>query len=86
MKKIDVPFCCACGKVKDELDQGAELNTWIVLGRYRMKHGFHADDLIWKSTACPECAPVLEIGRKKTGNRVEGPNANPAHKNEINHS
>lgn len=73
MKRQDVPFCCACGKVKDELQTAAGSMPWMDMRRYRMKHGFRLADLRLENTYCPDCAElyrkVQRRGPAKTTNR-----------------
>lgn len=64
MKRQDVPFCCACGKVKDELQTAVVPPPWTDMRRFRMKHGFRLGDLHLEKTYCPECA---DLCRKAKG-------------------
>ncbi len=64
MKRQDVPFCCACGRVKDELHTAAGSVPWMDMRRYRMKHGFRLADLRLEKTYCPECADLYRKVKK----------------------
>lgn len=61
MKQQRVPFCCACGKVKDELDPTAGEGQWVDLHSYRMAHGFQVADLSMTKTYCVDCGHLYQM-------------------------
>lgn len=73
MKRQDVPFCCACGKVKDELQTAGGTMPWMDMRRYRMKHGFRLADLHLEKTYCPDCAELY----RKVQRRVPAKTTTP---------
>ena len=80
MKQQAVPFCCACGKVKDEFGPETGQAQWVELRAYRMKHGFRFADLSLCKTYCLECGRLYKVvmgpgsGRSQGENEPEGRN------------
>ena len=64
MKQQHVPFCCACGKVKDEIGAKAGENQWVDLHSYRMTHGFQVADLGLTKTYCVDCGHLYQLLKK----------------------
>lgn len=60
MKLLDIPFCCACGKVQDDIQANPVNDPWIDLRSYNTKNGFHLDDIRLINTYCPDCAKFFE--------------------------
>lgn len=60
MKLLKVPFCSACGKVKDEIGFSPPQKAWIDLRTYRLKYGFRFADLSLAQTYCVECAAFYQ--------------------------
>ena len=63
MKPIEMPFCCACGKIRDEGTAGVNQGAWIDLRTYMTKHGLRHGDFVLRYTYCPECSRIIEIVR-----------------------
>ena len=61
MKQQLVPFCCACGKVKDELGSKVGQGQWVDLHSYRMTHGFRVADLSLTKTYCADCGHLYQM-------------------------
>ncbi len=61
MKLVKVLFCCACGKVKDEIPPEAGKDLWVDIRGYLMKYGFRHTDLSLHSTYCSKCAEFYRI-------------------------
>ena len=68
MKQQEVPFCCYCGKVRDELGTEVEESPWTDLRAYMMKYGFKHKDLKLTYTYCPKCLSLYKMlmGVRKT--------------------
>lgn len=73
MKRQDVPFCCACGKVKDELHAAPGPMPWMDMRRYRMKHGFRLADLRLENTYCPDCAELYRKVKRPGQAKMSSP-------------
>ena len=74
MKQQAVPFCCACGKVKDEFGPETGQAQWVELRAYRMKHGFRFTDLSLSKTYCLECGHLYKVVTGHASRRSPGEN------------
>lgn len=60
MKFLKVPFCSACGKVKDEIGFAPPQKSWMDLRMYRTKYDFRFADLSLVPTYCLECSAFYQ--------------------------
>ncbi len=70
MKQQAVPFCCACGKVRDDIHPEPDHDPWMELRSYRVKHGFQSEDLRLVNTYCSDCARMLDKVSHGAGRRA----------------
>ena len=65
MTHIPLRFCGGCGQVCDEIQPEGGQPQWMDAHAYLMKYGFHWEDLDRTDDACPPCARVFAVARRR---------------------
>lgn len=65
MTQLTARLCAGCGQILDEQQSSDSRPCWIAAQAYREKYGCGLNDLHLMGDACPPCARVLAIGRRR---------------------
>jgi rubredoxin len=65
MTHIPLRLCVGCGRVFDEIQPKDRQPQWMDAHAYLTKYGFHWEDLDRTDDACPLCARVFAIARRR---------------------
>ncbi len=60
MKLLDIPFCCACGKVLGLVSKPTSHDQWTDLHSYIMRTGLALGEIHLVNTYCPDCFHFFE--------------------------